>query len=195
MDEFMGAIKAFGFSYAPRGWAFCDGQLLAISNYTALYSLLGTTFGGDGRSTFGLPDLRGRSIVHPGTGTGFSTIRWGQQGGNEMTALNILNMPAHNHALVDGQAVVTTTTQVNVADGTPINEPDNGNYPFVAGGAAPNMYSESATPTDSVGGILSQSYISGSTAASGNSQSFSIRSPYLGIYTCICIEGIYPPRP
>ncbi|WP_297334369.1 tail fiber protein [Flavobacterium sp.] len=194
MDEYLGAIKAFGFNFAPRGWAFCDGQLMSIAANTALFSLLGTTYGGDGRTTFGLPDLRGRSIVHPGTGPGFSTIRWGQMGGYETETLTVLNMPVHNHVLIDGQAIVSTTTQVNVAGDPLVNVPDNGTYPFAAGGSAPNMYSESATPTDTVGGITSQSYISGATGAAGGSQPFSVRSPYLGIYTCICTQGIYPPR-
>lgn len=194
MEDYLGSIKAFGFNFAPRGWAFCDGQLLAIASNTALFSLLGTTYGGDGRTTFALPDLRGRSIVHPGTGPGFSTIRWGQVGGLERTTLTMLEMPAHNHALIDGIAKVTTVTQIAAASGNPINEPDNGNYPFVSGGAAPNIYSEDATLTDKVGGVVSQSAISGATSAVGNNQPVQIRSPYLGVYMCIATVGLYPSR-
>ena len=194
MEEYLGTIKTFGFNFAPRGWSLCDGQLLAIASNTALFSLLGTTYGGDGRTTFGLPDLRGRSIVHPGTGPGFSTIRWGQVGGSESNQITIAEMPSHSHGLVQGQANITTVTQVKAANGTTINEPDNGTYPFASGGGAPNMYSEDTTYTDKVGGVVSESTITGSTSATGGSQPFPIRSPFLGVYMCIAIVGVYPSR-
>jgi microcystin-dependent protein len=89
-EPFIGEIRMFGFNFAPRGWAFCDGQLLPISQNTALFSLLGTTFGGDGRTTFGLPDLRGRTAIHVGTGPGLAPYAWGQKGGSETE-------PDHNH--------------------------------------------------------------------------------------------------
>jgi microcystin-dependent protein len=87
MDPFIGQIQAFPYNFAPRGWAFCDGQLLAISSNTALFSLLGTTYGGDGRSTFGLPDLRGRVPIHSGKGPGLTSRQLGQRAGAETTTL------------------------------------------------------------------------------------------------------------
>jgi len=113
MEPFLGQIQPFGFNFAPRGWAKCDGQLLPISTYSALFSLIGTTFGGDGRTTFGLPDLRGRSIVHIGNGPGLSSISWGQRGGVENIYITQANMPSHSHSLIDGVANVTISTTNN----------------------------------------------------------------------------------
>ena len=97
MEPFLGQIQPFGFNFAPRGWAQCDGQILPISQNTALFSLLGTTFGGDGRTTFALPDLRSRSIVHIGTGAGLDNIKWGERGGATTHTLTLAQMPSHNH--------------------------------------------------------------------------------------------------
>ncbi len=96
-EPFIGQIMMIGFNFAPRGWAFCDGQLLPVSTNTALFSLLGTTYGGDGRTTFALPDLRGRVPTHQGTGAGLSTRKIGQRFGNETVALTAANVPAHTH--------------------------------------------------------------------------------------------------
>ena len=98
-EPFIGEISMFGGNFAPRGWAFCDGQLLAISQNAALFSLLGTTYGGDGRTTFALPDLRGRAAIHHGQGPGLSDIRLGQRGGNERITLTEAQMPSHNHEI------------------------------------------------------------------------------------------------
>ncbi len=96
-DPFIGQIQTFGFNFAPRGWARCDGQLLPISSNSALFSLLGTTYGGDGRTTFGLPDLRGRAALHQGQGPGLSNRNLGQRAGAENTTLTVNQMPSHNH--------------------------------------------------------------------------------------------------
>ncbi len=98
MEPFIGQIIMFAGNFAPRGWAFCDGQLLQITQNTSLFSILGTTYGGDGRTSFGLPDLRGRVAVHPGTGPGLSAYRLGQKGGAETVTLQKSQMPSHNHA-------------------------------------------------------------------------------------------------
>ena len=98
MDPFIGQIIMFGGNFAPRGWAFCNGQLLAISSNSALFSILGTTYGGDGRTTFGLPDLRGRSAMHAGNGPGLPSYRLGQKGGQESVTLTTLQIPSHTHA-------------------------------------------------------------------------------------------------
>ena len=100
MDPFIGQIKIFGGNLVPRGYAFCDGQLLAISSNEDLFSLLGTTYGGDGRTTFGLPDLRGRVPVHMGTGAGLSPRPWGQKAGAQSVTLSVPELPQHTHSLM-----------------------------------------------------------------------------------------------
>lgn len=99
MDPFLGEILMFAGNFAPRGWALCDGQLLPISQYSALFSILGTTYGGDGRTTFALPDLRGRTPVHAGNGPGLSDRRLGTKGGSETNVLNSAQLPSHSHGL------------------------------------------------------------------------------------------------
>ena len=96
MEPFIGQVIAFGGNFAPRGWAFCDGQLLAISQNTALFSILGTIYGGDGRTTFALPDLRGRATVHPGNGPGLSSRRLGEKGGSETNTLTTNQLPSQS---------------------------------------------------------------------------------------------------
>ena len=173
-SPFIGEIETFGFNFPPRGWAFCDGQILPISQNTALFSLLGTTFGGDGRTTFGLPDLRGRVAIHPGSGPGLSPITWGQRGGAENHTLSVAQMPAHTH---------TATLK-----GT--NRPGNTALPAghtLASKGRTNIYQTSAPDVDMQGG----SVVVGST---GGSQAFSIRDPFLGIYHSIALQGIFPSR-
>jgi microcystin-dependent protein len=194
MDEFIGAIKAFGFNFPPKGWAFCDGQILPISQNQALFALLNNTFGGDGRTTFALPDLRGRSIVHAGTGTDLSQVKWGEKGGNETATLTLANLPSHSHQLVSGLAAIHTVTTISTGAGPAINETDGGKLPFTSGGTAPNIFSEQGSYTDIVGGIASHSKVSGTTSNAGYNNSFGIRDPYLGVYTSICLYGVFPPR-
>lgn len=98
-DPFLAEIIMFAGNFAPRGWAFCDGQLLPIAQNQAVFSLLGTTFGGDGRTTFALPDLRGRTAVHPGNGPGLTTRRWGEKGGSETNTMTVNQMPSHTHTI------------------------------------------------------------------------------------------------
>jgi microcystin-dependent protein len=171
MEPFLGQIQAFGFNFAPRGWAKCDGTLLAISQNQALFSLLGTQFGGDGRTTFALPDLRGRSIVHAGQGAGLSPIQIGQKGGQENVTLNTNNLPPHNHATV-----------MNL--GGTAEEAGAGHFLATSGA----LFAEDAA----AGSTLNAGAItSGNT---GNGQSFNNRNPFLGINVCIALEGIFPSR-
>lgn len=169
-EPFIGQIQMFGFNFAPRGWAFCDGQLLSISQNTALFSLLGTTFGGDGRTTFGLPDLRGRSAVHVGSGPGLGTISWGERAGLENVTLLVQNLPAHSHTV------------------TPRGRPGAGDETNPTGGyfasASTDLYADSST-------VDMGSFSSGST---GGGQSVPVRNPYLGIYHSIALQGIFPSR-
>ena len=165
MTPFLGQIQAFGFNFAPRGWAKCDGQLLPISQYQALFSLLGTTYGGDGRTTFALPDLRSRSMVGAGNGPGLDSISMGEKGGAPTHTLTIAQMPAHTHN------VGVSSEAGEEAD------PTNKHIASHAGGFAEDANGNLAAPS-SVGG----------------GQSFNIRNPFLGINVCIALQGVFPPR-
>jgi microcystin-dependent protein len=191
METFLGTILAFGFNFAPRGWQLCYGQTLSIAQNTALFSLLGTTYGGNGQTTFALPDLRGRSLVGMGQGPGLTNIIQGEIAGVENTSLLITNMPMHAHALVAGQAIVTTVANA-LSGGTITNETDTGNNSFAASGDVPTIYSEPGGTINKIGGITTT--ISGTTGIAGGSQPFGIRNPYLGINYSIALEGIFPSR-
>ena len=119
-EGFLGEIKFFGGNFNPRGWALCDGQFLAISSATALFSILGTTYGGDGRTTFALPDMRGRSPVHQGNGPGLPSVSLGQKGGAASFALTIAQMPSHDHG-------ATTTSTLNAYSGAGDKNSPGGN--------------------------------------------------------------------
>lgn len=173
MDPFIGQIQAFGFNFPPRGWAFCDGQLQAISSNTALFSLLGTTYGGDGRTTFALPDLRGRSIVHPGNGPGLPPISWGERSGRVDVTLTVANLPNHNH---------TVSIMASDSDAT-LDE--------AAQGA---RFGTTPSPIYAPGGNGSVALAPDTTSAVGGSQAFNIRNPYLGVYCSIALVGIFPSR-
>ncbi|MFI8379187.1 phage tail protein [Leeuwenhoekiella sp. NPDC079379] len=187
MEPFIGQIQPFGFNFAPRGWAKCDGQLIAISSNTALFSLLGTTFGGDGRTTFALPDLRGRSIVHIGNGPGLSTINWGERGGTEQLTFTQANLPSHSHAIIDGVANVTVATTNN---DNATSETDGGINVLGTSGSMPEIYREGGATSDKLGGV----HISGTTALSGGNIPVQSRNPFLGINVCIAEFGIFPSR-
>jgi len=171
MDPFIGQIQAFGFNFAPRGWAVCNGQLLPISQNQALFSLLGTTYGGNGTTNFALPNLQGRSIVHSGQGPGLSDIQLGQMWGSETVTLLPTNMPAHNHPV---------SVAVNTASG---EESASTNY--IASHAL--AFSEAPAGSAVLKGVTS--------TPAGGGQPFSIRNPYLGINVCIALQGIFPSRP
>lgn len=175
MQPFIGQIMAVGFNFAPRGWALCNGALLAINSNTALFSLLGTTYGGDGRTTFGLPDLQGRSIVGVGNGPGLSNIPWGQKSGRESITLTQAEMPSHSH----GVNIVPGSATSDVADGKFLAHQTRG------GGDVPEVYS-TGTPSSQLN--------SGAITNSGGNQSFNSRNPYLGMYYNIATVGIYPSR-
>jgi microcystin-dependent protein len=186
MEPLLGQIQPFGFNFAPRGWAKCDGTLLSIAANSALFSLLGTTFGGDGVTTFALPDLRGRSIVHIGQGPGLDTITWGERGGRTEATITQANMPSHSHALVNGVANVTVYT----TDGSLLNETSGGANGLGTGGSMPEIYAESPTTADHLGGVI----ISGTTTAAGGNIPLDISNPFLGINTCIAHVGVFPSR-
>jgi len=186
MDPFIAQIIMFGGNFAPRGWAFCNGQLLAISSNTALFSLLGTTYGGDGRTTFGLPDLRGRVSIHPGTGPGLSTVALGQRGGTETHVLTVAEMPAHAH---DGSSLGGTTTMA-CADGDGNSNDASGNVLANASSGTPYTSNLADDTLGSTGAVS----ISGNTGDQGSGQAFSTRDPYVGVNYIIALQGLFPSR-
>jgi microcystin-dependent protein len=168
-EPFLGEIRIFGFNFAPQGWAFCDGQLMSISQNTALFSLLGTFYGGNGIQTFALPDLRGRVSIHQGQGPGLSSYVIGQTGGTENTTLNTNQMPQHNHAAVANASPATT------------GRPDGA----VPARAAADIYAPAPDGTAMNAGHI------GNT---GGSQPFNNLQPYLTVNFCIALQGIFPSR-
>lgn len=169
-DPFVGEIRMFAGTFAPRDWAFCDGQLLAISQNDALFSLLGTYYGGDGRTTFGLPDLRGRLPVHQGSGPGLSPRNMGTRSGAESVTLTADELPGHLHLM---QASTATASSPNPA----------GQVTAVDQGA--NLYSTTAPTEHLAAGAVSQT---------GGSQPHDNLMPYSCVHFIIALNGIYPSR-
>lgn len=167
-EPFLGEIIIVAFNFAPRGYALCQGQILPISQNTAVFSLLGTTYGGNGQTTFALPDLRGRVPVAAGQGPGLSNIDLGQVGGSESATLTANQMPAHNHAAQSSQAAGTATRPAN-------------NFP-AAGQAVYTGATDNTT--------LNPAFIKNT----GGGQPFALRSPYLGLNYAIALQGIFPSR-
>lgn len=178
MDPFIGEIRAVGFTFAPQGWALCQGQLMSISQNTALFSLLGTTYGGDGRVTFGLPDLRSRLIVQPGQGPGLSPYTLGQVSGSETETLTANEMPAHNHPL---SGVLVNANSTDGSSTTP-----TGNVPALDTGV--QHYATSPDVQMAAGSVAGTTTPVGSGAAHANTM------PSLGLSYVIATQGIYPPR-
>jgi microcystin-dependent protein len=168
-EPFVGEIRMFAGNFAPRGWAFCDGQLLAVSQNDALFSLLGTVYGGDGRTTFGLPDLRGRVPLHAGHGPGLSNRRLGAKGGEEKVTLTVNQLPSHTHKLQG--------TTANAAQGSPQNT--------YLGTATFDYLTEFEVP---------QNFASDAITHIGGSRSHTNLMPFLCIHFIIALFGIYPSR-
>jgi microcystin-dependent protein len=170
MDPFVAEIRIFPFNFAPKGWAFCDGQILPLSQNTALFSLLGTTYGGDGKSNFALPNMQGNAPMHPGQGPGLSLHDLGETGGSETVTLLESEFPAHSHALVDS----LSDGGVQIATGQ-----------LFAAGVGIGMY---AAP-----GALTQ-LSDNAVAPAGGDQPHNNMQPYLTLNFCIALQGVYPPR-
>ena len=165
-EPFLAEIKIVGFTFAPRGWAFCDGQILPINQYQALFSLLGTMYGGDGRTTFGLPDLRGRVPVHPGLN---GVNNEGDKGGSERHTLTGNDVASHTH-------------QLNASNLAPNRESPEGNY-LAASALGPYT---AASPSVEMN--------PGSVSDTGNSQSHENMQPFLVLNFCIALQGMFPSR-
>jgi len=166
-EPFLGQISIFGFNFAPRGWAMCNGQILSIAQNTALFSLLGTTYGGNGQTTFALPDLRSRVPIHQGQGPGLSNYDLGQQGGTETVTLLAGQLAPHNHPLS--------------ASTTPTTKNPGGNYISSTGAVAFGTTQDVQMNPNSVG------------PNSGGQPHANIQ-PYLTLNFCIALEGIFPSR-
>lgn len=174
-EPFVGEIRMFAGNFAPRSWAFCDGQLLAVSQNDALFSLFGTIYGGDGRTTFGLPDMRGRIPLHAGTGPGLSPRKLGSKGGSEKETLTINQIPSHNHTIsvsTDFALETDPTGRVLAESQTPAN---TGRKIYANSGGNINLKSDAFTKT-------------------GGSQSHTNLMPTLCVNFIVALVGIYPSR-
>lgn len=170
-EPFVAEIRIFPFDFAPTGWAFCDGQLLPISQNTALFSLLGTTYGGDGRVTFRLPNLQGRAPMGPGQGPGLTPRDLGEEGGSESVTLLASEIPAHTHAVrANGLDVADTNVPSPAAS-----------FALSSGGT---LYQATATATASPAAVVN----------AGGSQPHNNMQPYLTLSFCIALQGVFPPR-
>jgi len=172
-DPFLAEIRVVGFSFAPKGWAFCGGQLLPLSQNTALFSLLGTNYGGDGKSTFALPDIQGRSVMSPGQGNGLSDRFLGEMAGSQNITLLPSEMPVHNHSLV-AAAGPSSTNQAGPTVG--FARASNGS-PYKA-----NPFGQTAPMGQGIG-------ISGGNVAHNNMM------PSLVLFYAIALQGVFPQRP
>jgi microcystin-dependent protein len=171
-DPFVAEIRIFPFNFPPKGWAWCDGQLMPISQNTALFSLLGTTYGGDGKSTFALPDLQGRGPMHPGQGPGLSLHDLGESGGTETVTLLESEIPSHGHGLMASQRAG-----------------DNGNPAglYLAATTSGNVYQTNAA--QNMTALAPQALgVAGGSTPHNNMQ------PYLTFYFNIALQGVFPPR-
>jgi microcystin-dependent protein len=192
---YIGQIIHGGWNFAPRGFAYCNGQSMAIQQNTALFSLLGTTYGGNGTTTFNLPDLRGRSAVNQGQGPGLSNLVLGQQGGTENVTLTTPNMPAHNHpsTFTSTSTLGASTTKATLqapGAGTVLARTKDGATP---GPSLPLIYLPSGTATDvNLGGLNVAGTVS--NAVVGGNVPFAIRDPYLAVSIVIAVQGIFPSR-
>jgi microcystin-dependent protein len=175
-EPFVGEIKMFAGNFAPRGWALCDGQLLAISQHDALFSLLGTIYGGDGRTTFALPDLRGRAPMHFGHGPGLTSRTLGTRGGVEAVTLTDAQMPTHEHNVANFRASGNPADTVDPA-GNSLGLADV--YSLATPDVALSAGSVSADPN---------------TGATGGNQGHSNMPPYLAVNFIIALFGVYPSR-
>lgn len=169
-DQFVAEIRIFPFSFAPKGWAFCDGQLMAISQNTALFSLLGTFYGGDGKSNFALPNIQGCSVLHQGQGPGLSDYVIGQTSGSQTVTLIQSEMPAHSHNLM--------ATTGGADDNTPESN--------VFARPSTNVYAPGNSPVTAMAPLA--------LAIAGGSLPHNNMQPYLTLNFCIALQGIFPPR-
>ncbi len=171
-DPFVAEIRIFPFNFAPKGWAWCDGQLLPLSQNTALFSLLGTTYGGNGKSNFALPDLQGRASMHPGQGPGLSLHDLGETGGSETVTLLDSEIPSHSHSL---RAVATDPGEDRIPGPAEALARSTGGFLYDTAASLVSMSANALTPA-------------------GGDQPHNNLQPYVTFYFCIAMQGVYPPR-
>ncbi len=182
-EAYLGEIRMVGFNFAPVGWALCNGQTLAISQYSALFALLGTSFGGNGVTTFQLPDLQGRVPLNVGNGVGLPPYVWGQSGGSPNATILASNLPPHAHLI---------TPPVSNAKGTsssPVNA-----YPAEDVTTTNNRDFTATTLSHASSAVAGQSAAAYQSGLSGNGLPISIEPPYLAVYFIIALVGIFPSR-
>jgi microcystin-dependent protein len=173
MDPFVAEIRIFPFNFAPKGWAFCDGQLLPISQNTALFSLLGTTYGGDGKSNFALPDMQGNAPMHPGQGPGLSLHDLGETGGSQTVTLLESEIPAHSHSLLT--AIQDFADLGAPASNRALSKTGKGSGYKTSPQANAIMAFQAVAPT-------------------GGDQPHNNMQPFLTLNFCIALQGVFPPR-
>ena len=181
-EPFIGEIKILGFNFAPRGYLTCQGQIMSIAQNTALFSLLGTNYGGNGQTTFGLPDLQGRAPIGQGQGGGLPSYTIGEKAGAPTATLLLSNLPQHIHTLTNVNVKIKASS-ANADESVP-----EGNFPATT--TTPSYSGNGATPNVFTGGTA----VSGTTDPTGGSIPFDILNPYLTINYSIAIEGIFPSR-
>ncbi|MBL4829758.1 MAG: phage tail protein [Aliivibrio sp.] len=214
MEPYIAQITMFAGNFAPRGWAYCNGQLLSIAQNTALFSLIGTTYGGDGRTTMGLPDLRGRVPIHAGTGPGLSLRPLGQRGGTETVTLSINQMPAHTHAATAKTTVAVTVSDVSVnvslqassKEATSTTPTSSSSLAVVAAGRGKNtdalIYNTETPDTSLSGGEAKEGTATASAVATttvttvnaGGSKLVNNVQPFLTVNYIIALVGVFPSR-
>ena len=186
MEGIIGEIRMFGGNFAPKSWAFCEGQLLPIQTNTALFSILGTSYGGNGTTTFGLPDLRGRSPVGMGHGPGLSNINIGEMSGTEVVTLTVPQLPAHSAPVSVAVAIPASSAGTSVA-AAPSDTAVLG--PVAAAGRPGTLYATDAADT-----TLKPFNATGTTSSVGANMPVQIRDPYMGTNFIIALQGIFPTR-
>lgn len=179
MDQFIGEIRLLPYSFAPNNWARCNGQLISISQNTALFALLGTTYGGDGRTTFALPNLNGRAVVGAGQGPGLSSYPQGTAVGTEAVSLTQAQLPAHTHT------IGPVTIPVNSA---------NANVVSPAGAVFAKVAGSSAFGGGTANGPMAAGLLNGTTDSIGGGTPHENRMPFLAVAYCIALTGIFPQR-
>ncbi|WP_024871750.1 phage tail protein [Tolumonas lignilytica] len=204
-DAYIGQICVVAGTYCPRNTAEAAGQILAVSSNQALFSLLSNTYGGDGRTTFALPDLRGRGPVGWGTGPGLSAHQVGQKFGNETIIQTVSQMPVHNHAAMftPGSGSAVTISALSTQGAGTLSVPQDGSMlaaSLATGSSSANIYAPSGTTgaTVKLGGVSGGGSTSGGTVTvnpTGNGQPMNIVPPEIAMHYCIVTNGVYPPRP
>jgi microcystin-dependent protein len=189
-DPFLGEIKMVGFNFAPRGYSFCNGSTMAISQNSALFSLLGTTFGGDGVQTFGLPDYRGRLPVGMGNGPGLTPVVQGEKAGTTSVSILPTQMPSHNHTAALSIAIPVSTAAADTQAPGPTVVLAAAQFGTDRDVTLVSAYVSTAATT-----TLTPFNTSGTTGLSGGGQPLPIQNPYLGTNFIIAMEGIFPSRP